>query len=95
MEVLTGKVPSFLQVHIPIIQVLTRKINLLQQHIPVVKVLMRIFLILFSLTFLYVDDNNNNTNNLFYIAPQQQLYELLALYRSTNAIEHTSICYLN
>ena len=23
------------------------------------------------------------------------LYELLALYRSTNAIEHTSICYLN
>ena len=26
---------------------------------------------------------NNNNNNLFYIAPQQQLYELLALYRST------------
>ena len=34
-------------------------------------------------------------NYLFYIAPQQQLYELLALYRSTNALEHTSICYLN
>ena len=32
-----------------------------------------------------------NNNNLFYIAPQQQLYELLALYRSTNAIEHTSM----
>ena len=40
-------------------------------------------------------DRDNNNNNLFYIAPQQQLYELLALYRSTNAIEHTSICYLN
>ena len=39
--------------------------------------------------------SNNNNNYLFYIAPQQQLYELLALYRSTNAIEHTSICYLN
>ena len=39
--------------------------------------------------------SNNNNNNLFYIVPQQQLYELLALYRSTNAIEHTSICYLN
>ena len=39
--------------------------------------------------------NNTNTNILFYIEPQQQLYELLALYRSTNAIEHTSICYLN
>ena len=36
-----------------------------------------------------------NNNNLFYIAPQQQLYELLALYRSTNAVEHTSVCYLN
>ena len=40
-------------------------------------------------------NNNNNNNNLFYMAPQQQLCELLALYRSTNAIEHTSICYLN
>ena len=28
-------------------------------------------------------------NNLFDIAPQQQSYELLALYRSTNAIKHT------
>ena len=37
---------------------------------------------------------NNNNNNIFYIAPQQQLYELLALYRSTNAIKHTSTCYL-
>ena len=36
----------------------------------------------------------NNNNNIFYIAPQQQLYELLALYRSTNAITHTSLCYL-
>ena len=44
VEVLTRKVQSFLQLHIPIIQVLTRKVNLLQQHIPVVKVLMRIFL---------------------------------------------------
>ena len=41
------------------------------------------------------ESNNNNNNNLFYIAPQQQLYELLALYRSRNAIEHTSACYLN
>ena len=32
---------------------------------------------------------------IFYIAPQQQLYELLVLYRSTNAIQHTSICSLN
>ena len=38
---------------------------------------------------------SNNNNNLFYIMPQQQLYELLELYRSTNAIKHTSICYLN
>ena len=42
-----------------------------------------------------VSVTHNNNNNLFYIAPQQQLYELLALYTSTNAIEHTSICYLN
>ena len=28
---------------------------------------------------------------IFYIAPQQQLYETLALYRSTNAIKHTLI----
>ena len=35
-----------------------------------------------------------NNNNLFYIAPQQHLYELLALYRSTDAIKHRS-CYLN
>ena len=41
--------------------------------------------------FAYINDNSN----LFYIAPQQQLYELLVLYRSTNATEHTSICYLN
>ena len=34
-----------------------------------------------------------NNNNLFYRAPQQQWHELLALYRSTNVIEHTSICY--
>ena len=33
-------------------------------------------------------------NNILYGA-QQQLYELLALYRSTNALEHTSVCYLN
>ena len=33
--------------------------------------------------------NNNNNNNLFYIAPQQQLYELSALDRSTNAIKDT------
>ena len=32
---------------------------------------------------------------LFYVAPQQQLYEFLALYRSTNAIKHTLMCYLN
>ena len=38
---------------------------------------------------------SRDNNNLFYIAFQQQLYELLALYRSTNATEHTSICYLN
>ena len=38
---------------------------------------------------------NNNNNNLFYIAPQQQLFEVLTLYRSTNAIKHTSVCYLN
>ena len=42
---------------------------------------------------LILHDNNNN-NNLFYIVPQQRLYELLALYRSTNAVKHTSICYL-
>ena len=36
-------------------------------------------------------DNNNNNNNLFYIVPQQQLYELLALYRSTNVIKHISM----
>ena len=40
-----------------------------------------------------VSDAFNNNNNLFYIAPQQQLYELLAMYRSTNATKHTSICY--
>ena len=47
-----------------------------------------------SLQVLSVSRINNN-NYLFYIAPQQQLYELLALYRSTNAIKRTSICYLN
>ena len=36
----------------------------------------------------------DNNNNAFCIAPQQQLYELLALYKSTNVIEHTLICYL-
>ena len=28
---------------------------------------------------------------IFYIAPQQQLYELLALYRSTNAIKRINV----
>ena len=37
----------------------------------------------------------NNNSNLYYIAPQQQLYELLSMYRSTSVIEHTSVCYLN
>ena len=56
----------------------------------------RKFIPLYYITLsVYGTQNNNNNNNLFYIAPQQQLYELLALYRSTNAIEHTSICYLN
>ena len=36
----------------------------------------------------------SNNNNKIHIAPQP-LYELLALYRLTNAIKHTSICYLN
>ena len=48
-----------------------------------------------SLVCVHIVSNNNNNNNLFYIAPQQQLYELFVLYRSTNATEHTSICYLN
>ena len=34
----------------------------------------------------------NNYNNVCYIAHQQQLHELLALYKSTNVIEHTSVC---
>ena len=37
----------------------------------------------------------NNNNNTFYITPQQQLYELFALYRSANVIKHISVCYLN
>ena len=37
----------------------------------------------------------DNNNNKFYTVPQQQLYELLVLYRPTNAIKRTSICYLN
>ena len=32
---------------------------------------------------------------LFSIAPQQQLHELLTLYRPTNVIKHASICYWN
>ena len=37
---------------------------------------------------------NNNNYYLFYIDPQQQLYEILALYIATNVIKYTSICYL-
>ena len=37
----------------------------------------------------------NKNSNLYYIAPQQQLHELLSMYRSTSVIEHTSVCYLN
>ena len=36
---------------------------------------------------------DNNNNYIFYVAPQQQLYELLALYNSTNVKEDTSVCY--
>ena len=53
------------------------------------------YLFHFTKTNQGIADINNNNNYLFYIAPQQQLYELLALYRSTNVTEHTSICYLN
>ena len=35
--------------------------------------------------------NAYHNNNVFYIAPQQQLYELLALYKSTNIIEHINM----
>jgi len=33
--------------------------------------------------------HHHNNHHKFYIAPQQQLYELLTLYRSTNVIKHT------
>ena len=46
---------------------------------------------LFYLKSIHISDINNNDNNLFYIAPQQQLYELLALCRSTNAIKHINM----
>ena len=39
-----------------------------------------------------LSSSSTTNNNIFYIAPQQ-LYELLALYRSTNVIKHISICY--
>ena len=45
----------------------------------------------FILKSIHISDINNNDNNLFYIASQQQLYELLALYRSTNAIKHINM----
>ena len=38
---------------------------------------------------------NNNNNNLFYTEPQQQLYELLVLYKSTNVIEVNTHQYVN
>ena len=38
----------------------------------------------------YQEETNHN-DNLFCIVPQQQLYELLALYRSTNVIKHISM----
>ena len=41
----------------------------------------------FALKFLNSTDfQGNNKNNSFYTSPQQQLYELLALYKSTNVI---------
>ena len=49
--------------------------------------------IIFLNLFLLLTWNNNN--DLFYIAPQQQLYDLLALRKLTTVIEHTSVCYLN
>ena len=35
----------------------------------------------------------NNNNYIFYIAPQQEVYELLALYRSTNVIKHINMLF--
>ena len=41
----------------------------------------------FALKFLNSTDfQGNNKNNSFYTAPQQQLYELFALYKSTNVM---------